>query len=124
MANKVVTLFKEATELDEADRATLAGLLLESLDHEPATGVDAAWAEEIERRIQQLESGEVKTVSWEEVKASLLLDEHADPGRLFSSRCNRGCSWRAPLVCGKEPDSGQGICHRTGKFGGTGAEIA
>jgi putative addiction module component (TIGR02574 family) len=81
MANKVVTLFKEATELDEADRATLAGLLLESLDHEPAAGVDAAWAEEIERRIQQLESGEVKPVSWDEVRARLLLDEHADPNR-------------------------------------------
>jgi putative addiction module component (TIGR02574 family) len=81
MANKVVSLFKEATELDEADRAALAGLLLESLDHETAAGVDAAWAEEIERRIQQLESGEVKPVSWDEVRARLLLDEHADPKR-------------------------------------------
>jgi putative addiction module component (TIGR02574 family) len=81
MANNVVSLFKEATELDEADRATLAGLLLESLDHEPTPGVEAAWAEEIERRIRELESGDVTPVSWEEVRARLLLDEHDDPGR-------------------------------------------
>jgi putative addiction module component (TIGR02574 family) len=31
--------------------------------------VDAAWDEEIERRVQQIDSGEVKTISWEEVRA-------------------------------------------------------
>jgi putative addiction module component (TIGR02574 family) len=30
--------------------------------------IDAAWDEEIERRVRQIDSGEVKTISWEEVR--------------------------------------------------------
>jgi putative addiction module component (TIGR02574 family) len=75
MVASVVSLFKEASYLDEADRATLAGLLLESLDQPPIPGVEAAWAEEIERRVKQLESGEVQQVSWEDVQARLLARE-------------------------------------------------
>jgi len=50
MPTSVARLFKEASHLDEGDRAALAGLLLESLDQPPIAGVEAAWAEEIERR--------------------------------------------------------------------------
>lgn len=71
MAATVVSLFKKAVDLDESDRATLAGLLLESLD-QPVPGVEAAWAEEIERRVKEIDSGKVKTVPWEEVRKSLL----------------------------------------------------
>ncbi len=72
MAATVVSLFKKAVDLNEADRATLAGLLLESLDQPPIPGVEAAWAEELERRLKELDEGKVKTVRWEEVKARLL----------------------------------------------------
>jgi putative addiction module component (TIGR02574 family) len=72
MATSVVSLFKEASDLNEADRATLAGLLLESLDQPPIPGVEAAWVEEIERRVKQLESGEIQSVLWEEVQVRLL----------------------------------------------------
>jgi putative addiction module component (TIGR02574 family) len=30
--------------------------------------IDAAWDEEIERRVRQIDSGDVKTISWEEVR--------------------------------------------------------
>ena len=33
--------------------------------------VEAAWDEEIERRVQQIDSGEVKTIPWEEVRAKV-----------------------------------------------------
>jgi putative addiction module component (TIGR02574 family) len=33
--------------------------------------VEAAWAEEIERRVRQIDSGEVKTIPWEEVRAKI-----------------------------------------------------
>ncbi|MDD5034037.1 MAG: addiction module protein [Methylococcaceae bacterium] len=72
MATSVTHLFEEASRLDEGDRAALAGLLLESLDQPPSPDVEAAWAAEIERRISQLDSGEIETVPWEEVKARLL----------------------------------------------------
>ncbi|HTI95232.1 MAG TPA: addiction module protein [Rudaea sp.] len=71
MAASVTELFKEASVLAESDRAALAGLLIESLEAAPEAGVDAAWAAEIERRVRQLESGEVEAIAWEEVRARL-----------------------------------------------------
>lgn len=41
------------------------------MEAEPDEDVETAWSEEIERRIRQLDSGEVKTVPWEEVRAKL-----------------------------------------------------
>ena len=37
-------IFREAADLSEHDRATLAGLLIESLEGEPDADVEAAWA--------------------------------------------------------------------------------
>jgi putative addiction module component (TIGR02574 family) len=65
-------IFRDATELSEHDRATLAGLLIESLEGEPDPGVEAAWAAEIERRVAELDAGTVKTIPWEEVRQRLL----------------------------------------------------
>ena len=71
MSRNVEDLLREASELPETQRAELAGRLLESLDGQSEEGVEAAWAEEVERRVRQLENGEVKTIPWEEVRASL-----------------------------------------------------
>jgi putative addiction module component (TIGR02574 family) len=71
MSPNVEKLFREASDLSEADRAELAGRLLDSLETERDEGVEAAWAEEVERRIRQIDSGEVKTIPWEEVRAKL-----------------------------------------------------
>ncbi|MDQ3776110.1 MAG: addiction module protein [Pseudomonadota bacterium] len=71
MARSVVDFFDEASKLDEHDRATLAGLLLESIEHEPDPDVEEAWKREIARRIGELDSGSVSLVPWEEVKAKL-----------------------------------------------------
>ena len=79
METDVVELFKQACQLPEKDQAELAGLLLESLETEPDLAVDQAWAKEVERRVADLDSGTVKTVPWETVKAKLL-------GRLRESR--------------------------------------
>lgn len=72
MARTVVELFREAADLDEHERAALAGLLLESLEVEPDPDVEAAWSEEIQRRIRQIDAGEVELLAWEDVKARLL----------------------------------------------------
>jgi len=70
-------LFQEALHLDDETRAALAGLLLESLDSENEDGVEAAWLEEIERRMEALDSGEVNTVSWDDVKERLFKNMNA-----------------------------------------------
>lgn len=77
MSSSVQDLFRQASDLDEHDRATLAGLLLESLETEIDDDVEAAWMAEIERRMAEIDSGAVELVPWEEVKARLMGDTDA-----------------------------------------------
>jgi putative addiction module component (TIGR02574 family) len=72
MTTHVTELFEKASVLSESDRATLAGLLIESLESEVDPDVEEAWRLEIERRVAELDSGAVETVPWEVVKARLL----------------------------------------------------
>jgi putative addiction module component (TIGR02574 family) len=71
MARRLDELYRQAVELPENDRAELAGLLLESLEAEPDPDIEVAWAEEIERRVRDIESGAAKTIPWEQVRAEL-----------------------------------------------------
>jgi len=76
MAAELNQVFNDALELSESERATLVGLLIESLEpSETHPEVEAAWAAEAERRWQEIESGQVKTIPWEEVRANLLREE-------------------------------------------------
>ena len=68
MTKAAQELLADALRLDTTDRAKLAAELLASLDGEPEEDVEAAWAEEVERRIDEIESGAVKLVPWEDVK--------------------------------------------------------
>ena len=71
-------LFREASELPERDRAALAGLLIESLDPQDESEVEAAWEREIGRRITELDDGSVETVSWEDVRRQLFGRQDGD----------------------------------------------
>ena len=71
MGRSLQDLYREAAELSERDRAELAGMLIESLEEPPDEGVEAAWAEEIERRVREIDNGTVKTIPWEQVRAEL-----------------------------------------------------
>jgi putative addiction module component (TIGR02574 family) len=74
----VFELLKKALALPPEARAALAGSLLESLDDEPCDeSVEAAWNEEIKRRIEEIDSGKVQMIPYEEVRrrlAALLSD--------------------------------------------------
>ena len=72
MNSSTSDLFRKALALDESERAELAGVLIESLDSEKDSGVEAAWLEEIERRIKELDSGQVEGIPWEEVRERIL----------------------------------------------------
>jgi putative addiction module component (TIGR02574 family) len=54
-----------ALQLPRAERARLAERLIASLDEN--AGVEQAWAQEIERRVTELRSGEVETIPGEQV---------------------------------------------------------
>ena len=67
MTHEADELLKKALELSPGERAELAGSLIESLD-EADEGVTEAWNEEIARRIEELDTGKVKTIPWDEVR--------------------------------------------------------
>lgn len=64
-------LLQQALSLDEKDRASLAGALVESLHGEVEPGAKEAWDTLIKRRVEELEARAVETVSWSEVRERL-----------------------------------------------------
>lgn len=69
MTPDVSELLKKALALPPEARAALAGSLLESLDDDPPDpGVEAAWDEEIKRRLEEIDSGKVEMIPYEEVR--------------------------------------------------------
>lgn len=65
-------LLKEALKLSPEARAALASSLLESLDEAVDEGAEAAWAEEIGKRIRKLDSGAVTPIPWSEARRMIL----------------------------------------------------
>lgn len=61
-------LLTEALQMPTLDRGRLAALLIESLESETETDVDLAWAEEISRRLSDIDSGRVKMISEEDAR--------------------------------------------------------
>ncbi|MCF6256279.1 MAG: addiction module protein [Gammaproteobacteria bacterium] len=64
--------FKQVIEniknLSPDEKALVAHCLISSLESRQDEGVDEAWAELSEKRLMELKSGEVKGVSWGEIK--------------------------------------------------------
>ncbi len=71
MNREATELLKKAPSLPVAERADLAGSLIESLDDSEDDSVAAAWDEEIARRMAELDSGKIKPVSLEETRRQL-----------------------------------------------------
>lgn len=69
MSDPVAELSQRARELSPEDRARLAEELLASLGNGLEPEVDAAWDEELRKRIADVESGAVKLVPADEVFA-------------------------------------------------------
>jgi putative addiction module component (TIGR02574 family) len=71
MTERSIALLQQALSLTEKERADLAGSLLNSLDAAPDPDAEASWQKEIAQRASGLDSGEAKTVSWQEVQARI-----------------------------------------------------
>ncbi len=71
MTQEAAELLKKALSLPVAERADLAGSLIESLDDTQDEAVAAAWDEEVARRMADMDSGKVKMVPWEEVREEI-----------------------------------------------------
>jgi putative addiction module component (TIGR02574 family) len=71
MSRDSTELLKQALTLPIAERAELAGSLIESLDNTKDESVEAAWDEEVVRRMEQLDSGKIEAISLEEFQRRL-----------------------------------------------------
>lgn len=71
MSPEVSDLLKRALALPVDERTALANTLLDSLEAADES-VQAAWDEEVARRMQDLKAGKAVTVPWEELHQELL----------------------------------------------------
>ena len=71
MTDRAQELLREALTLSINQRANVAAELLASLDDVPTENiaeVEAAWAEEIEKRARRVMAGESSGTPWEDVR--------------------------------------------------------
>jgi len=64
----VQEVLNTALQLPDRDRADLAASLIESLDQPFDSDSQTAWAEEVHRRLAELDGGTVKPVPWDEAR--------------------------------------------------------
>ncbi len=64
----VEQLYQSALTLSESDRIELAHMLLASIDQATRDEIEAAWADEIKDRLDEIDRGEVEMIPWETVK--------------------------------------------------------
>lgn len=70
-------LLVEALRLSDEERAALAGELIQSLETEVDADAEAAWSAEIRARLERVDAGKAKTISWLEARRRI----HAAAGR-------------------------------------------
>lgn len=61
-----------ALRLPAEARAALAGTLIQSLDEEVDEDAEAAWADEISRRLQELDAGKTPLISWVDARRRIM----------------------------------------------------
>ena len=71
MTTQSQELLVSALALPEAERAEIAASLIRSLDPETDEDMDAAWAMEIQRRVEAIDRGEVRLIPWDDVTQEL-----------------------------------------------------
>jgi putative addiction module component (TIGR02574 family) len=68
MSRDAAEILKDALALPAEARAALIAPLVNSLDTEVDQGAEEAWREEIERRLQEIDSGTATLVPWDEAR--------------------------------------------------------
>ena len=74
MTKPAQTVLADALRLDPDARAELVAEILASLDGPADVDAESAWDAEIQRRIQAIESGEMRLEPWESVKRRIEKD--------------------------------------------------
>jgi putative addiction module component (TIGR02574 family) len=71
MDTQAQQILQTALALPWDDRVEIAESLILSLDEEKAAELNAAWADEIKRRIESIDSGKVQLIPWDEAMRSI-----------------------------------------------------
>jgi putative addiction module component (TIGR02574 family) len=64
-------VLQTALSLDPNDRAEIAATLIQSLDEQTDDDIEAAWAEEIKRRVETIDEREVELIAADEVMRNM-----------------------------------------------------
>ena len=60
-----------ALKLKEKERAEIAAILMQSLDEDADPSAEEEWDAEIQKRLDEIDSGKVKMLSWQEIEEVL-----------------------------------------------------
>ena len=71
MVRDAAEVLKDTLALPVEARAAVIDSLIESLDCSIDEGAEEAWREEIRRRLQEIESGAVQRMEWEDARRRL-----------------------------------------------------
>jgi putative addiction module component (TIGR02574 family) len=71
MTDETQAILEQALKLPANERAEVAEQLIVRLDETPDTDAEKAWQEEIQKRLQQLDSGQAAAIPWEVVQRRL-----------------------------------------------------
>ena len=74
MTQTAADLLVQALLLPDQERGDVAARLIDSLDPGADEDAEAAWSAEIQKRIEELRSGTVKPLSWEEARRQIMDD--------------------------------------------------
>lgn len=73
MTNKSEFILNEALSMSPEVRARMARCLIQSLETPPDESTDEKWIELAQKRLSELENGEIKPVTWEKIKKNVRL---------------------------------------------------
>jgi putative addiction module component (TIGR02574 family) len=77
MNQKIEAIISDAMLMPDKDRAIIAERLIASLDHEFEKDTELAWQNELQKRIDEINSGKVSCIPWEEVRTRLRKNSNA-----------------------------------------------
>lgn len=76
MSEAAAKVLAEALRLSEEEREEIATQLMGSLQPDIGGPSGPEWEEELRRRIEEVDSGKVKTIPWEEAMRQILDGTH------------------------------------------------
>ncbi len=71
MDTQAEQMLQSALNLPPDDRVEIAESLILSLDEKRAAEIESAWAEEIKRRLESIDKGEVQLIPWDDMIRSM-----------------------------------------------------